>query len=50
MENTSAKLTPMATNEKLKKEENSKDIGQKLYRGMIGSLLYITSSRHDLNV
>ena len=45
---TSGKTTPMATNEYLSKEDLSKDVDQKLYRGMIGSLLYITASRPDI--
>jgi len=45
MSNTSGKPTPMATNEKLNKEDNAKDVDKKLYRGMSGSQLYITASR-----
>ena len=44
----SGKPTPMATNEYLSKEYLSKDVDQKLYRGMIGSLLYITAGRPDI--
>ena len=44
----SGKPTPMATNEYLSKEDLSKDVDQKLYRGMIRSLLYITASRPDI--
>ena len=44
----SGKSTPMATNEYLSKEDLSKDVYQKLYTGMIGSLLYITASRPDI--
>ena len=32
---------------KLDKDEKGKDVNQKLYRGMIGSLLYLTASRPD---
>ena len=32
----------------LEKEEVSKKIEQKIYRGMIGSLLYLTASRPDI--
>ena len=33
---------------KLDKDEKGKDMNQKLYRGMIGSLLYLTASRPDI--
>ena len=33
---------------KLDKYESGKSIDQKLYRGMIGSLLYLTASRPDI--
>ena len=48
MTTLSGKPTPMATNEALNKEDMSVDVDQKLYRGMIGSLLYITASRPDI--
>ena len=32
---------------KLDKDEKGKDENQKLYRGMIGSLLYLTASKPD---
>ncbi|XP_058762245.1 secreted RxLR effector protein 161-like [Vicia villosa] len=40
--------TPMATNGKLEKDESDKDVVVKAYRGMIGSLLYLTASRPDI--
>jgi hypothetical protein len=40
--------TPMATTVKLDKDENGKDVDQKLYRGMIESLLYLSASRPDI--
>ena len=40
--------TPMSPATKLDKDENGKDVDQKLYRGMIGSLLYLTASRPDI--
>jgi len=40
--------TPMATNEKLNLDKDSKLISEKVYRGMIGSLLYLTTSRLDI--
>ena len=38
----------MSTTTSLDKDENGKQVDQKLYRGMIGSLLYITTSRPDI--
>ena len=40
--------TPMSPIIKLDKNEKEKDVNQKLYRGMIGSLLYLTASRPDI--
>src|SRR4051812_36487776 len=40
--------TPMATNINLDKDEKGKEVDVKLYRGMIGSLLYLTASRPDI--
>ncbi|XP_070054753.1 uncharacterized mitochondrial protein AtMg00810-like [Nicotiana tomentosiformis] len=37
--------TPIATATKLDLDDDRKSVGQKLYRGMIGSLLYLTTSR-----
>ena len=37
--------TPMHLNCNMSKEESNSKVDQKLYRGMIGSLLYLTSSR-----
>ena len=48
MENTSSKPTPMSTMTHLDKDENGKSVDQKLYRSMIGSLLYLTASRPDI--
>ena len=36
--------TPMSPITKLDKDKKGKDVNQKLYRGMIGSLLYLTAS------
>ena len=38
---------PMITSCKLSKDDDSKEVDQKLYRSMIGSLLYVTTSRPD---
>lgn len=40
--------TPMTVGCKLRKEDESKTIDQKLYRSMIGSFLYVTASRPDV--
>ena len=40
--------TPMSSITKLDKDEKGKDVNQKLYRGMIGSLLYLTASKPDV--
>ena len=48
MDNMSSKPTPMSTSIHLDKDETSKEVDQKLYRSMIGSLLYLTASRPDI--
>ena len=40
--------TLMSPITKLDKNEKGNDVNQKLYRGMIGSLLYLTTSRPDI--
>ncbi|EOY32276.1 Cysteine-rich RLK (RECEPTOR-like protein kinase) 8 [Theobroma cacao] len=40
--------TPMSPSTKLDKDDKGKDMDQKLYRGMIGSLLYLTANRPDI--
>nr|GEY53710.1 uncharacterized mitochondrial protein AtMg00810-like [Tanacetum cinerariifolium] len=40
--------TPMETSKPLLKDENAKDVDVHLYRLMIGSLIYLTSSRLDI--
>ncbi|GKA48051.1 putative ribonuclease H-like domain-containing protein [Tanacetum coccineum] len=40
--------TPMETSKPLMKDENEKDVDVHLYRSMIGSLMYLTSSRPDI--
>ncbi|KAJ9544456.1 LOW QUALITY PROTEIN: hypothetical protein OSB04_024163 [Centaurea solstitialis] len=40
--------TPMAPPLKLEKDSNGKPVDVTLYRGMIGSLLYLTASRPDI--
>ena len=40
--------TPMVTGCKLSKKENNPKVDQTLYRSMIGSLLYLTTSQPDI--
>ncbi|BBN67220.1 transposable element gene [Prunus dulcis] len=40
---------PMSTSTKLSKDSSGKSVDQKLYRSMIGSLLYLTASRPDIS-
>ena len=48
MEISSTSKTPMATTTKLGKDKSGKPVEEKRYRGMIGSLLYLTASRPDI--
>ena len=48
MENYKSSIIPMSPTYKLSKDEHGLSIDQKLYRGMIGSLLYLTASRPDI--
>jgi Asp-tRNA(Asn)/Glu-tRNA(Gln) amidotransferase C subunit len=41
-------ITPMQTSCKLRKDDDSKSIDQRQYRSMIGSLLYVKTSRLDV--
>ena len=41
-------FTSIATSTKLDVDESGKVVDQKIYKGMIGSLLYITASRLDI--
>nr|GFD04999.1 uncharacterized mitochondrial protein AtMg00810-like [Tanacetum cinerariifolium] len=40
--------TPMETHKTLLKDEKVKDVDERLYRSMIGSLMYLTSLRFDI--
>ncbi|XP_047181711.1 uncharacterized mitochondrial protein AtMg00810-like [Vigna umbellata] len=40
--------TPMATSCYLDKDESGEEVNQTMFRGMIGSLLYLTASRRDI--
>ena len=48
METASPKSTPMSTSTHLDRDEKGKDIDPRLYRGMVGSLLYLTAYRPDI--
>ena len=48
MEDCKPISTPMITGCKLSKYDESKEVDQKLYRSMICSLLYVTTSRPDV--
>ena len=48
MECAKRSKTPISTTTKLTKDENGKSVDEKWYRGMIGSLLYLTTSRLDI--
>ena len=48
MEDCKLVSTPMIIGCKLSKDDESKEVYQKLYRLMIGSLLYLKASRPDV--
>jgi hypothetical protein len=48
MEDCKPVITPMQTSCKLRKDDDSKSTDQRKYRSMIGSLLYVTTSRPDV--
>jgi Asp-tRNA(Asn)/Glu-tRNA(Gln) amidotransferase C subunit len=48
MEDCKPITTPMQTSCKLRKDDDSKSTDQRKYRSMIGSLLYVTTSRSDV--
>ena len=48
MESSKAINTPMSTSTKLEVDESGESFDQKTYRGMIGSLLYLTTARPDI--
>ncbi|KAL6328680.1 hypothetical protein AAG906_003365 [Vitis piasezkii] len=48
MEEAKTMKTPMSSSIKLEKDEKGKSINSTMYRGMIGSLLYLTASRLDI--
>ena len=48
MEDCKPVITPMQTSCKLSKDDGPKSTDQRQYRSMIGSLLYVTTSRPDV--
>ncbi|WVZ75440.1 hypothetical protein U9M48_023490 [Paspalum notatum var. saurae] len=48
MADASPQMTPMSTSTALDADEDDKEVDQKVYRGMIGSLLYLTAMRPDI--
>ena len=48
MESCSAAAIPMNSSSRLDKDEGGQDVDITAYRGIIGSLLYLTTSRPDI--
>ena len=48
MENSKAVATPMAANLKLSKSDGTQEVDEKYFRGIIGSLLYLSTTRPDI--
>ena len=48
MNDSKAISTPMGTNSNLDSDASDNMVDQKLYQSMIGSLLYVTTSRSDV--
>ena len=48
LEEVKAKNTPMGSSIKLDMDEKGKSVDHTKYRGMIGSLLYLTASKPDI--
>jgi hypothetical protein len=48
MEDSKAMMTPMSTTTTLDADEKGEHVDQKEYRSMIGSLLYLTTTRPDI--
>jgi len=48
MENCKESVTPMTTNCYLDSDEKGASVDQTKFRGLIGSLLYLTASRPDI--
>ncbi|WVZ88924.1 hypothetical protein U9M48_035391 [Paspalum notatum var. saurae] len=48
MADASPQMTPMSTSTMLDRDEDGKEVDHKVYRGMIGLLLYLTATRPDI--
>jgi hypothetical protein len=48
MENYNPIMTPLLMNEKLVKEDGSRDADAAQYRSLVRSLLYLTTTRFDI--
>ncbi|KAG6488118.1 hypothetical protein ZIOFF_056876 [Zingiber officinale] len=48
MENAKSICTPMSLNEKLQKEDSTEGFDSKIYRSLVGSLIYLTHTRTDI--
>ncbi|GJY09127.1 retrovirus-related pol polyprotein from transposon TNT 1-94 [Tanacetum coccineum] len=48
LEDSKPTKTPMSTEIKLTKDDEADSVDSSKYQGMIGSLLYLTASRHDI--
>ena len=48
LEDAKPMKTPMSTEVKLTRDEEGESVENTKYRGMIGSLLYLTASRPDI--
>lgn len=49
LDSAKVKRSPLSTSTKISKDESGKDVDVRLYRSMIGSLLYLTTSRPDIS-
>ena len=48
MQDCKAAITPTVMGSKLSKEDNNKDFDPSLYKSIVGSLMYLTTTRPDI--